>query len=249
MTAEKKVLIIAHRGESSDAPENSLTAINLAWERDADAVEVDTRLTRDKEIIAHHDPSTKRTGNKELIIAENFIEHLLKIDIVHFMGENWKDEKIPTINEILQNVPEGKILFLEIKSGEEILQPLVNLLKSVKNPSEQICFISFNIRVLKMLKRKLPNFKYYLVYRKYFPLPFFNIEHLIERVKKAGLDGIDCHFKFLKKEEDVSKVKESGLEIFTWTVNDLHIARKLKEWGVNGITTDRAGWLKKNLFV
>ena len=55
-----KCLIIAHRGESYDAPENTLSAINLAWEYGADAIEVDIRISKDRQIVVFHDANTRR---------------------------------------------------------------------------------------------------------------------------------------------------------------------------------------------
>ncbi|MCH9029392.1 MAG: glycerophosphodiester phosphodiesterase, partial [Bacteroidetes bacterium] len=60
----KEFLIIAHRGESYDAPENTFASINLAWKRDADGVEIDVKLTKDEKIVLIHDKTTLRTGDK-----------------------------------------------------------------------------------------------------------------------------------------------------------------------------------------
>ena len=76
--AIRNFIIIAHRGESYDAPENTLASVNLAWERGADAVEVDIRMTKDKKIVVIHDSTTKRTGNKNYKIEECLYNKLKK---------------------------------------------------------------------------------------------------------------------------------------------------------------------------
>ena len=63
MNNKLDTLIVAHRGESFIAPENTLVAINLAWQNGAKAVEIDVQITRDKEIVVIHDKNTKRVGN------------------------------------------------------------------------------------------------------------------------------------------------------------------------------------------
>jgi glycerophosphoryl diester phosphodiesterase len=69
---EKSALIIAHRGESFDAPENTMAAINLAWERGAEAVEIDVHLSKDNEVVVFHDVNTKRVaGVDKKIAAQN----------------------------------------------------------------------------------------------------------------------------------------------------------------------------------
>jgi glycerophosphoryl diester phosphodiesterase len=67
-------MIIAHRGESYLAPENSLASINMAWHKGAEAVEIDIQLTTDNEIVVIHDSNTKRVGNKNLKIAASTLE-------------------------------------------------------------------------------------------------------------------------------------------------------------------------------
>ncbi len=245
MEKKNKVLIIAHRGESLDAVENSLGSVKLAWERNADAVEVDVRLTKDDVIIAHHDVSIKRKGNKKLKITKHRSEHIFKVNIGQENSGNSGFEKIPTLKEILLTVPDGKILFIEIKPKKGVLKPLEDLLRNCKVPKGQIRFISFNFELLVLLKKHLPEYNYYLIYRHWLPVPF-KVEKLISKVKDADLDGLDLHYKLINAEV-IRKVKASGLEIFTWTVNDLKLAKQFVNWGIEGITTDRAGWMKRNL--
>ncbi len=245
--SKKKVLIIAHRGESHDAPENSLSSIKLAWERGADAVEVDVRLTLDGEIVLHHDVSTKRTGDKKLKIAESYIEHLLGVDIGSFKGKEWRNERIPTLQEALSTLPLGKFLLVELKSGEEIIQPLLKFLSANNVTPSQMRFIGFNFNLLANLKAELPEFEFYYLRRNILPFPLVNIGKIIAQCRESNIDGLNLHFKLLRKREVLEKIKRSGLKLFTWTVNDLQTAKRLVEWGVDGITTDKAGWLKREL--
>ena len=73
---KNKFIIIAHRGESYDAPENTHASINLAWEREVDAVEIDVQLTKDEKIVVIHDKSTLRTGGKLKRISSNTYDNL-----------------------------------------------------------------------------------------------------------------------------------------------------------------------------
>ncbi|MGB5892799.1 MAG: glycerophosphodiester phosphodiesterase family protein, partial [Ignavibacteriaceae bacterium] len=124
----KKFLIIAHRGESYDAPENTFASINLAWERDADAVEIDVQLTKDEKIVLIHDKTTLRTGGKYKRIAQNNYVELLKIDVGKFKGAKWKNERIPLLDKVIDTIPKNKILFIEIKSDKRIIKPFQNLI-------------------------------------------------------------------------------------------------------------------------
>ena len=80
------MLFIAHRGESYDAPENTLAAINLAWERDADAVEVDVHLSRDGKIVVIHDNNTWKFNEKNKRVRDQTFEELQQIDIGKLKG-------------------------------------------------------------------------------------------------------------------------------------------------------------------
>ena len=88
-----KSLIIAHRGESFDAPENTLASINLAWERGAGAVEIDVHLSKDNQIVVIHDSNTKRVGAKNKKVSKQTLSELKKLDIGSWKNVKWKDEK------------------------------------------------------------------------------------------------------------------------------------------------------------
>ena len=243
----KKFLIIAHRGESHDAPENTFASINLAWERDADAVEIDVQLTKDEKIVIIHDKTTLRTGGKYKRIASNNYNDLLKIDVGKFRGNKWKNEKIPLLDSVIDAIPKNKILFVEIKSDERIIKPLQNLADQKNFNPEQIKFIGFNINTMKMLKETFPeNDVYWIVEWKDYKSKE-SLKETIRICKSAKLDGLDVQAGKYLNEEIINLVKNSGLRIYTWTVDDPEIAKQLHFDGIDGITTNRAGWLKNKL--
>lgn len=96
------VAIIAHRGASYEAPENTLPAVRLGWERDADAVEVDIHQTRDGRIVAIHDRSTARVTGRTGLVAETTLERLRSLDAGSWKGMRWRGVRIPTLEEVLE---------------------------------------------------------------------------------------------------------------------------------------------------
>ena len=118
-------LIIAHRGESFDAPENTLSSVNLAWERDAEAVEVDVRLSKDNHVVVFHDRTTKRIGNRSEKVKNQTLAELRELDVGSWKSEIYVNEKIPTLAEVLQTVPDGKRIIIEIKSSQKTIPYLV----------------------------------------------------------------------------------------------------------------------------
>lgn len=243
----KEFLIIAHRGESRDAPENTFASINLAWQRDADAVEIDVQLTKDQKIVLIHDKTTLRTGGKYKRITANNYDDLLKIDVGKFKDMKWKNERIPLLDKVIDAIPKNKILFLEIKSDETIIKPFQNLVvQKIINPS-QIKFIGFNINTMKLLKDTFPAIGVYWIVEWKDYKSKESLNETIRICKSAKLDGLDVQAtKYLDKDV-IHLVKNSGLKIYTWTVDDLERAKQLHFDGIDGITTNRAGWLKNKL--
>jgi glycerophosphoryl diester phosphodiesterase len=248
---KKKSLIIAHRGESYDAPENTLASIILAWERGADAVEIDVRLSKDNHVVVIHDKDTRRTGHRGEKVKYQTLTELKQLDVGSWKADKYKSEKIPTLKEVFQTVPKGKKLIVEIKSSEKIIPSLINDIEESNLENKQIEIISFKYDVIKKIKQFLPSYKaLYLVdldytwMTKVFSPP---VEKLIEKVKSAHLDGLNVWAGKLLTEEFAHKVKSAGLLLYVWTVNDPFHAQKLISWGIDGITTDRAEWMKQKL--
>lgn len=125
-------LVVAHRGASYDAPENTLAAFRLAWDQHADAIEGDFYVTKDQQIVCIHDKTTKRIAPQQpdLSIANSTLEELQKLDAGSWKHPRYAAERIPTLKEVLGTVPEGKQIFVEIKCGPEILPLLQPQLES-----------------------------------------------------------------------------------------------------------------------
>ena len=243
----REFLIIAHRGESYDAPENTLASINLAWERDADGVEIDVQLTKDENIVLIHDKSTLRTGGRYKRIASNNYNELLKIDVGKFKDNKWKNERIPLLDEVIDTIPENKILFIEIKSDEKIIKPLKNLIEQKNINPAQIKFIGFNIYMMELIKKTFPEFESYWIIEGKFYNNKSDLENTIANCKSANLDGLDVQARKYLNKDVIHFVKNSGLKIYTWTVDDPERAKQLYLAGIDGITTNKAAWLTNKL--
>src|SRR6478672_5367982 len=103
--------IIAHRGASFDAPENTLAAIRLGWDQGADGVEFDVRLSRDGQIVVIHDADTRRVANVDRLVSDQTVDELRQLDVGRWKGPQFAGERIPTLAEVLAIVPAGKTAF------------------------------------------------------------------------------------------------------------------------------------------
>jgi glycerophosphoryl diester phosphodiesterase len=243
------VEIIGHRGASEDAPENTLASFRLAWKQNADAAETDVYLSKDGEIVVIHDANTRRVGGRDQKVVDQTLAELKQLDIGRWKGDQWAGERIPTLAELLEIIPQGKRLFIEIKCGPEIAPRLVQVLQAAKKRPEQTCLISFSYDVMQRVKKDLPALKcYWIVQLKrsrktsaWSP----TLAEIIRKTKAAGLDGVDFGDAPVIDRDFVAKVKKAGLGVYTWTVNSTNEADRLEQAGVNGITTNRPGVLKE----
>lgn len=245
----KDFIIIAHRGESFDAPENTLASINLAWERNADAVEIDIQLTKDKKIVVIHDKSTLRTGGKMKRIATSTYNELHQINVGKLKGAKWKNEKIPLLNEVIDTIPANKILFIELKSNADIINPLKKLISDKKSKPDQIKFIGFNYKTMSLTKKLLPKFESYWIIEGKNYKKNSNLSTVTSKCRKVKLDGIDVQERKYLDEKVINSAHNSDLKIYTWTIDDPNRAKQLRLAGIDGITTNRAKWLKQQLMI
>ena len=154
-----KPLIVAHRGASFDAPENTLPAFELAWEQGADAIEGDFLLTIDNQIVCIHDKTTKRLAEQNLVVAESTLEQLKTLDVGSWKNKKYAGTQIPTISEVFATVPKGKIFFVEVKCGPEIIPYLIKEIKKSDLKMDQVRLICFNKEVIKVFKETVPDYK------------------------------------------------------------------------------------------
>ncbi len=236
-----KAEIIAHRGASYLAPENTVASSKLAWELGADAVECDIYLSLDNKIIVCHDGNTKRTTGESYLIKETNSDKLRTLDAGSFKNEKYTGEKIPFLEEIILAVPEGKELVVEIKCGSEVLPPLKELISKYER-NRKFVFICFDFNTITDTKKIFPNNSCYWLCS--------NAELLgntISQVPGSGIEGLSLSYGLIDKNV-ADKVKEMNLELFTWTVDDPNEAGRLISLGVKGITTNRPGWLNEQIF-
>lgn len=243
--------IVAHRGASWDAPENTAAAYRLAWEQGADAAETDVYLTRDGRIVCLHDRTTKRTTGVDRIVAERTFEELRTLDAGSWKDARWKDEPIPTLTEVLATMPAGRRLYIEIKCGPEIVPVLAGVLRESGRPAAETVVISFGLDNVRAVRKAMPELKvYWLAEWKKDPDTgrwLTRVEDLIASAIEAGADGLDLAANGPLDAAAVAKIREAGLEFHVWTVNDPAVARRMVALGVDSITTDRPGRLREQL--
>jgi len=242
--------IIAHRGASGEAPENTLASVRLGWAQGADAVEVDVRQSRDGHIVAIHDAHTRRTAGVTKRVGVQTLDELRVLDVGRWKHRRHAGERIPTLAEVIGTIPPGKRLFVEIKCGLECLPQFVDTVKRAGKPPSQVVPIGFDLTTMKLVKWALPDWEVAWVqgFRRNWRGGWSpTAEKLTAQAKEAGLDALDLGGRGPVNEAFTAKVHAAGLKLYIWTVDAPQKASRLAAAGVDGITTNRPGWLREKL--
>ena len=241
--------MVAHRGASGEAPENTLPAFQLAWEQGADAIEGDFRLTKDGHVVCVHDRDTKRVSGKKLIVKDSTLAELQLLDVGSFKGPQFKGVPIPTISEVLAVVPEGKKIYIEIKSGKEIVPQLLRDIQKSKLGNDQLVVICFDSAVLLEIKTLAPQLKLKTSWLVNFKKgkngeikPKMDDAFKVMKLIKA--DGISTSKRFVG-EKFIKHVHSLGYEHHVWTIDDIPTAKQYQQWGTKSITTNFPAKMRK----
>jgi glycerophosphoryl diester phosphodiesterase len=243
--------IIAHRGASFDAPENTIAALRLGFEQGADAAECDVHLSQDGRIVVIHDADTARVAGSKLAVVTQTAAALQALDASQW--GKWKGSafagQIPLLADALRVVPAGKRLFIELKVGAEILPELAAVIRASRLVPAQLPLITFDLETARAAKRLLPAHEvcWIIDHPKVGSGPA--IDELISSAKAAGLDGLDLNHRFPIDAVFVQQVHAAGLKLYVWTVDDPVVARAQAAAGVDGLTTNRPGWLRRQLAI
>jgi glycerophosphoryl diester phosphodiesterase len=243
--------IVAHRGASADAPENTLASVKLAWEQSADAVEIDVRLTKDGKLAVIHDEDTRRVAGKPGQVRGQTLAELRALDVGRWKDAKWAGEKIPTLDEVLAAMPDGRKLFVEMKCGAEAVGELKKAIAASSRKPEQVTIIGFSLPTMEAAKRELPGHPVSWLVEvrkdkasgKWQP----DVDELVEKARKAGLDGLSLNATAAIDAELVRKLHAAGLKLNVWTVDSAEVAKRLEAAGVDHLTTNRPGWMREKL--
>src|SRR5206468_3776404 len=146
--------IIAHRGASHDAPENTLSAVKLAVEQEADAIEVDVHLSRDHRVVVIHDDNTRKIAGVKRKVCDQTWAELQTLDVGQWKSARWKGERLADLAQVLAAVPSGKRLFIEVKCGDGFVEAARQLLEP--RSGREIVVIGFSLELMKQVKAAFP---------------------------------------------------------------------------------------------
>ncbi len=234
-------LVIAHRGYSLRAPENTLAAFKLGWESGADGIECDVHLSADGRVVCIHDHDTGRVSREVLTVARTKWSDLQKLDVGSWKDNRWAGESIPLLEDAIKAGPSTLLWVVEIKCGPEIVTPLIDAVHSTGHSWDRLVVISFNQNALRELKIQRPEIKTYWLSEfvedttgSFDP----SIEKIMGTIEALNVDGFGGQSGKGITRDLSQELKSAQLELNVWTVDDPEEALRMREIGATSVTTN-----------
>ncbi len=231
----KRPLIIAHRGASAYAPENTMASFIKALEMNADGIELDVHMTKDKALVVCHDEKVDRTTDGEGFVKDFTLEEIKSLDAGSWFGEEFKGQKIPELREVLELIKDTDIMLnIELKNAPIIYAGIekktIDMISEYKM-EDRVIISSFNHYSLIEVKRINSRIKTGVLY----------IAGLVEPwiyAKRLNADALHPIFYNLLVPDFVKGCFENGIMINPFTVDDEMYITALVNLKINGIITN-----------
>lgn len=223
-------MVVAHRGASARAPENTLAAFNLALEMGAKHVELDIRATGDGRVVVLHDPTLDRTTSGSGPVSETDWSEVRKLDAGAWFGAEFAGERVPSLDEALQLCQGKARLHIEIKDGaREMAAKALGLIEE-RGMADQVTLISFRKEWLEEVRALAPAI----------PIGYLVREASEEAIAWAKAKGVEslCPKAESLTPETVRSIHQQGLGARCWGVRDKEAMRRVVESGADGMTVD-----------
>jgi glycerophosphoryl diester phosphodiesterase len=229
-------ILLAHRGDSLHAPENTLPAFEYAIQKGADGVELDAKLTADGHVVVIHDSTVDRTTDGKGRVASLTLEAIRKLDAGKWFNEKFSGTKIPLLEEAFETIGRDKLINIELKNYSAPYNGLAlkvcGLIKRHNNHS-QILLSSFYPSNLKIAARVLPEVSRALLampgllglWARSFGFMFGDYQALHPHISNTS-------------REQVQRAHRLKRRVHVWTANTPEEIVRLRDWGLDGIMTD-----------
>ena len=227
--------VIAHRGASGYAPENTLEAFLLAIEQGADGIELDVQLSRDGIPVVIHDETIDRVTDRTGYVKDYTLQELKELTVLKDRFPQYSQSKIPTLNEVLEAVKSSGIqVNIELKTGiywyPDIEKKVAEIVEET-GMKEKIIYSSFNHYSVQRIKEIVPDAETAYLYSDV----ILNVE---DYARKTKVDGLHPAVYHVKMADFLKGYIESGLNVRVWTVNEEADMKALTEAGVTAVITN-----------
>lgn len=229
-----KTKVWAHRGASAYAPENSLEAFELAIKQNADGVELDVQLTKDRKLVVIHDENIDRTCNGTGFVKELTLSELKKFRCNKTHPE-YSSSVIPELSEVLELLKPTKLTVnIELKTGIFRYKGIEEkVLKMVRNAGmeDRVIYSSFHHPSIVKIKKMDPDAVTGLLYSD----GWINVTGY---AKMIGADALHPSLNLLRSKKFIKEATQKKLPIHVWTVNDRDMVHDLAEQEIAAVITN-----------
>lgn len=226
---EDRVRIMAHRGSSAAAPENTLASVKQAIVDRADFVEIDVQETADGQVVVFHDSDFKKLAGVDLKIWDATLRDLRQIDIGSSFSSKFSDQRVPTLAQVLKTC-KGKIrVNIELKyhgHNQQLEQRVVDIVEA-HGMAANIVAMSLQLDAVRKVKALRPDWKVGLL----MSVSAGAIRRVDADFFAVNAAFVDSHF--------IQRAHDADKEVYVWTVNDAPSMSLMISHGVDGIITDK----------
>jgi glycerophosphoryl diester phosphodiesterase len=250
MINDKCPQIIAHRGASELAPENTIAAFQKAIDDGAEGIEFDIQLSKDNIPMVFHDDDLKRIAGRDSLVSELNSSDLRQIDAGSWFNrlfpekaqEKFTGERISTLREILDFLKGYKgLIYIELKGIEDQNNELFSQAvgEVIKNSKilPQIIVKSFNLDLLPLIKKHCPTVKTAALFSPTVMILLRKEKRLINIAKELDVDGLSLHFALVTKKL-MKKASAQNLSVAIWTVDHQRWLKRGRRLGIDHIITN-----------
>ena len=233
-------LVFAHRGGSALAPENSIPAFDRGLAEGADGLELDVHLSRDGIVVVHHDRCLDRTTGAPGPIALRTAAELAALDVTKGFGRTGEHAGVPTLREVLRRYP---VVPLIVDLKDESLALVRAAIDEIRDADAigRVCLGSFGWRALRAARAyepRIPTGAARADVRMALCCAWVNLPALRPAYRAFQVPEARGRTRIVSP-HFVKLAHRAGLAVQVWTVDRAEDIRRLLEWGVDGIISDR----------
>lgn len=244
-----KPLIIAHRGASALAPENTLGAFKRAIDDGAEGIEFDVRLSKDGAVVVFHDATLQRLSDRKNLVSSLTVEELQKIDVGSWFNRSktthskdlFSNETIPTLEQLLDFLTDFKgLIYIELKCRESEVEKLAKAVCELITDSHllpNIIVKSFQLETIPHIRRLCPKVKTAALFAPKIMTLLRKEKRLVNIAHELGADMISVHFS-LATRKLMKKAAKKSLPVTIWTADNPLWIKRAFDLGLFAVITN-----------
>ena len=226
--SDKDIIVVGHRGAMGHALENTIESVKKAIQLNVDGIEIDVFKSKTGELVVYHDPFLSRLSNSRGFIEQMSLDSIKKVELKGGLS-------IPTLNEVIDIIPEKIFLNIELKginTASETNKVIIKYLKEFNFPPSKFIISSFRWDELKKFRDLNKDIPIAILVDS-----LYKIDNAIKLAKEINAISLNPDNKFITK-KIVNKIQSNNIKVFPYTINSPKNINRMKLMGVDAIITD-----------